>query len=499
MNESVTSLTRSTADGADSHSASGAALTDPDANPTSADLSGRRRVLTMSTIAFTLMFAVWLMFGVLGVPIRQEFGLTDVQLSWLIAVAILNGSIWRLLTGIAADRYGGRRVFLAMLVFTAIPTYLVSQATGFNQLLIFAFLAGFAGNSFSAGIAWVSAWYPQNHQGFALGVFGAGNVGASVTKLIGPTLIVLVPAAGYFGGFVPGGWRFVPFLYAVLLLVMAGFLGAIVPRVDRKPGRGRPIRDTVKPLKQIRVWRFSLYYVVFFGAYVALAAWLPKYYVDVFGLPLTVAAPLTALFIFPASLLRPVGGSLSDHVGARRVLYWSFGTMLVATGILMMPYGHVVIAGSKGAPASEVLPWHPGVVLFTALVFLLGVAMGIGKAAVYKEIPEYFPRDVGAVGGLVGMLGALGGFFLPPLFAYTNAWTSAPQSTFGVLFLVTLLAAIWMHVTVMRVMQKKSPEMKREFEHKEIEDQPTSQPDASSKVASPSGKSQEDSREGVKS
>ncbi len=435
-----------------------------------AELSARRRVLTLSTVAFTLMFAVWMMFGVLGIPIRTEFGLTDIQLSWLVSVVILNGAIWRLFTGIAADRWGGKRVFLFMLLFTAVPTFFISQVTGFAQLMVLAFLAGFAGNSFSAGIAWVSAWYPREHQGFALGVFGAGNVGASVTKLIGPALITAVPVAGYLGGFVPGGWRFIPFLYAFLLLFMAAILGLLAPRVDRKPGQSRPLKEMFTPLKSVRVWRFSLYYVVVFGAYVALASWLPKYYVDVYGMSLSSAGLLAALFIFPASLLRPVGGSLSDHLGARRVMYWSFGTMLVATGILMMPYGHIVIAGSGGAPDTDILPWHPGVAEFTALVFILGVAMGIGKAAVYKHIPEYFPNDVGAVGGLVGMLGALGGLFLPPLFAYTTAWTSAPQSTFGVLFIVTLLAAIWMHATVIRMLQKQSPESKHEFEHKSADD-----------------------------
>lgn len=431
-----------------------------------AELSARRRVLTLSTIAFTLMFAVWMMFGVLGIPIRAEFGLTDIQLAWLVSVVILNGAIWRLFTGVAADRWGGKRVFLFMLVFSAIPTYFISQVTGFTQLLVLAFLAGFAGNSFSAGIAWVSAWYPREHQGFALGVFGAGNVGASVTKLIGPALITAIPVAGYLGGFVPGGWRFIPFLYAFLLLLMAALLGALAPRVDRRPGQSRPLKDMFRPLKSVRVWRFSLYYVVVFGAYVALASWLPKYYVDVYGMSLSNAGLLAALFIFPASLLRPVGGSLSDHLGARRVMYWSFGAMLIASAILMMPYGHIVISGSGGAPDTDILPWHPGVSEFTALVFILGVAMGIGKAAVFKHIPEYFPNDVGAVGGLVGMLGALGGLFLPPLFAYTTAWTSAPQSTFGVIFVVTLLAAIWMHATVIRMLQKQSPESKNEFEHK---------------------------------
>ena len=425
----------------------------------------RRRVLWLSTVAFTLMFAVWLMFGVLGIPIRTEFGLSDVQLSWLVAVAILNGAIWRLPMGIAADRFGGRRVFVAMLLVTAIPTYLVSTAGGFGALLVYAFLAGFAGNSFSAGIAWVSAWYPRQHQGFALGVFGAGNVGASLTKLIGPALIVLVPTAGYLGGVIPGGWRFVPFLYAALLVAMGVVVWFAAPRHDRVPGRGRTTRELLRPLRELRVWRFSLYYVVVFGAYVALSAWLPKYYTDVYSLPLSQAALLTALFIFPASLLRPLGGSLSDRFGARRVLYGSFGTMLLAAGVLMMPHGHIVLEGSAGRPASDVLPWEPGVVMFTALVFLLGVAMGIGKAAVFKHIPEYFPSDVGAVGGLVGTLGALGGFVLPLLFAYTNVWTSAPQSTFGVLFVLTLVAAIWMHLTVMRVMHDKSPEMRHEFDH----------------------------------
>ena len=407
------------------------------------EVTGSTRVLTLSTIAFTLMFAVWLMFGVLGIPIRKDFGLTEVQLAWLSAVAILNGSMWRLPAGVVTDRVGGRIVFIVMLAVTAVPTYLVSRAGSYTALLGLAFLAGFAGNSFSVGIAWNAAWTPRERQGFALGVFGAGNVGASVTKLIGPALIAVVPVAGYLGGLVPGGWRFVPFLYAWLLLAMALAVWVLAPRVDRKPGQGRPLGEMLRPLRDLRVWRFSLYYVAVFGAYVALAAWLPKYYIDVFGLELYQAALLTALFIFPASLLRPVGGHLSDRLGARRVMYATFATMLVTTLLLSMPYGHIVLQ----VPEKYAL----GVVPFTVLVFTLGVAMGVGKAAVYQLIPEYFPSDVGAVGGLVGMLGALGGFILPPLFAYTQSWTSLPQSTFFILFVITAVCAVWMHLTIHRM------------------------------------------------
>lgn len=425
---------------------------------------GRVRVLVWSTLGFTLMFAVWLMFGVLGIPIREEFGLSDVELSWITAVAVLNGAIWRLPAGIAADRFGGKRVFVAMLAVTAIPAYLVSQASSYGWLLVCAFLVGFAGNSFSVGIAWVSAWWPQNRQGMALGVFGAGNVGASVTKFIGPALIIAVPAAGYLGGVVPGGWRFVPFLYMALLLAMAAATWLFTPHREIRPSSGRSLSSMLRPLKTVRVWRFSLYYVVVFGAYVALAAWLPKYYVDVYGLELKQAALLTALFIFPASLLRPFGGIASDRFGARKVMYATFITMLIASGILMMPYGHIVLNRADGT-TSEVLPWSVSVTTFTIVVFIMGCAMGIGKAAVFKHIPEYFPNDVGAVGGLVGSLGALGGFFLPPLFAYAASWTGMPQATFFVVFLVTLIAAVWMHMTVVSMLHMASPDLKDKFEH----------------------------------
>ncbi len=427
-------------------------------------VKGRVAVLVWSSIAFTLMFAVWLMFGVLGIPIRDEFGLTDIELSWITAVAVLNGAIWRLPAGLAADRFGGRRVFLVMLVVTAIPAYFISQVTSYAWLLVGAFLVGFAGNSFSAGIAWVSAWWPQNRQGFVLGVFGAGNVGASVTKIIGPVLIIAIPAAGYLGGVIPGGWRFVPFLYAVLLIAMAVAIWVFTPRREIKPGAGRSMKSMLKPLREIRVWRFSLYYVVVFGAYVALAAWLPKYYVDVYNLPLSQAALLTAIFIFPASLLRPFGGFAADKFGARKVMYATFITMLIASGILMMPYGYIVLNQADGT-AIEVLPWSVNTTFFTILVFLMGVAMGVGKAAVYKHIPEYFPNDVGAVGGLVGSLGALGGFFLMPLFAYAAAWTGMPQATFFVVFMVTLVAAIWMHLSVVSMLHKASPQLKGKIEN----------------------------------
>lgn len=427
------------------------------------DSRGATRVLVMSTTAFTLMFAAWLMFGILGVPIQKELGLTDAQLAWISAVAVLNGSMWRLPAGMLTDRIGGRKVMTVLLVGTAIPAWFVAQAESYTMILVLAFLVGFAGNSFSAGIAWNAAWQPRSRQGFALGVFGAGNVGASVTKFIGPPLIAGTAGAVFLGGAVAGGWRLVPAIYTVLLLVMAVVLWFGTPPQDRMPGRSSTLTAQLVPLRQLRVWRFSLYYVAFFGAYVALAAWLPKYYVDNFGVSLTTAGLLTALYIFPASLLRPLGGWFSDTWGARRVMYWTLGLMLASTGVLMMPNGHIVIDHADGSQTSH-LAYALGIVPFTILLVVLGCAMGIGKAAVYKHIPEYFPENVGSVGGLVGMLGGLGGFFLPPLFAYTKAWSGFPTSTFFVLFVLVAVCAAWMHWTVVRMLHVESPGLARQLE-----------------------------------
>jgi NNP family nitrate/nitrite transporter-like MFS transporter len=392
------------------------------------------RVLLLSTVAFTLLFAVWLMFGVLGVPIKAELHLTKIQFSWLTAIAVLSGSVWRLPLGILADRIGGRRVFLGLLLASAVPCFLVSRARTYDQLLACAFFFGVAGNAFSAGIAWNAAWASRRRQGFALGVFGGGNVGASVTKLIGPALITLVPPAGVLGGLVPGGWRVVPIIYTVLLLAMAAWLWLGTPVPDRTPGSNRSLAAMLAPLRQVRIWRFGLYYVVVFGAYVAFSLWLPSYYVNVYHLTLARAALLTAFFIFPASLLRPVGGWLSDRFGPRPITYAVFFVMLAACLPIALP--------RRALGFDTTLP------VFVACVEVLGIGMGLGKASVYKYIPEYFPKDVGAAGGLVGSLGALGGFFLPIGFGYLETATGRPESCFWLMGALVLVCLLWLHAVV---------------------------------------------------
>ena len=430
--------------------------------PPDQEAPGSGRVLTLSTIAFTLMFAVWLMFGILGVPIQKEFSLSNQQLFWISSLAVLNGSMWRLPAGMIADRIGGRIVMVVLLLVGAVASVAVSFAQNYTMLLVLAFLVGFVGNSFSVGVSWNSAWFSQHRKGFALGLFGAGNIGASVTKFIGPALIAATAGSTYVLG-IRGGWRLVPIIYAVLLVLTAIAVLVLTPRHDRKPGQAKPIAEMLAPLKDVRVWRFSLYYVVVFGAYVALSAYLPAYYVKVFGVSLGTAALLTATFIFPASLLRPLGGWLSDKWGARRAMYVTFALMLVACGVLMMPNGHLVVAMPDGSQRTF-LPYSMNLWLFVVLVFIVGCAMGIGKAAVYKHIPTYFPDNVGSVGGLVGMLGGLGGFFLPLMFTYAQGATGMWSSAFLILFLFTLVSLGWMHLTIHRMLHREAIHLEDEIE-----------------------------------
>jgi NNP family nitrate/nitrite transporter-like MFS transporter len=424
----------------------------------------RNSVLTMNTFGFTVMFAVWVIFAIVGIAIRKELDLGETEFALLVALPILTGSLLRLPIGMATDWIGGRPIFTALLASSAIPLLLLCLATQYWQYLVLGLFIGMAGTTFAVGIAYTSAWFPQRLQGTALGIFGAGNTGASLTKLLAPALMAVIPAGGL--GLIPGGWRFVPFVYAIAVLVTATIYWTFT-YTDHSHHKQETIGQLLAPLKHMRVWRFSLYYFLVFGGYVALSLWLPKYYIDVFGLSLKDAALLAAIFVFPSGIIRAPGGWLSDRYGARTVMYWVLSVCVVTTFLLSFPdvdLGFIVPARYVGAGEAPHLSLRMTPTFFTIIVFVLGIAMGIGKAAVFKHIPHYFPDKVGSVGGLVGVIGGLGGFVMPILFGAMTQTTHLPTTTFAFLFALSVTCLLWMQVVVRRMTKEAAPTLAEELE-----------------------------------
>ena len=408
--------------------------------------SEQNQALATSTIAFTACFAVWTIFSIIGLGIKEQLGLNDTEFGLLVGTPILTGSLVRIVLGIWTDQYGGRIVYVAVMVLAAIATFLLSYATTYEMMLLAALGVGLAGGSFAVGIAYVSRWYPKEEQGTALGIFGVGNVGAAVTKFIAPFVLVAF------------GWTAVAQIWAVGLLIVAAlfwFTTKDDPLLRARRARGERARGTLlqlEPLKNQQVWRFSLYYFFVFGAFVALALWMPRYLVGVYGVDIKTAGMLAALFSVPASLFRAYGGHLSDRHGARSIMYWTFGFSLICLFMLSYPETDYVIHGERG-PIS--FSTRMDLAPFLAVVFVLGFFMSLGKAAVYKHIPVYYANHVGAVGGLVGMIGGLGGFVLPIAFGVLLDMTGVWTSCFALLFVLVTVAMTWMHFSI-RAMEREA-------------------------------------------
>ena len=393
-------------------------------------------VLIVSTLAFTVCFMVWMMFAVIGIPIKKTLDLNSTQFGLLMATPVLTGSLVRVPLGIWTDKFGGRIVMTLLMASTVPAIWLMSYATEYWQYLTIGLFVGLAGGSFSVGTPYVARWFPKKQQGFAMGIYGAGNSGAAVNKFLAPALVV---------GF---GWTMVPQVYAAIMLgtvILFWFFSHSDP-AHLVPSHVT-FKDQLKTLKDPKVIKYCQYYSIVFGGYVALSLWMVQYYVGEFGLDIRTAALLAACFSLPGGVLRAVGGWLSDKYGAHAITWWVLWVSWVCLFLLSYPQTDFTIATVDGPKT-----FHLGlnVYVFTILMFTLGIAFAFGKASVFKYISDDYTHNIGTISGMVGLAGGLGGFVLPILFGALMDLTGIRSSAFMLMYGVVWVSLIWMYFTEVR-------------------------------------------------
>ncbi|MCO6564511.1 MAG: NarK/NasA family nitrate transporter [Apibacter sp.] len=482
------------------------------------------KILFLNTLAFTVCFACWTLNGVLVTYLVDKgiFDFSVVETGWLLGIPVLTGSLLRLPIGILTDKFGGKYVFAGLLLFCSVPLYLLPMAKSFWVFALLSFLFGFVGTSFAIGVGYTSVWYPKEWQGRALGIFGMGNAGAALTTFFAPTLL------NYFSkNDSDNGWKMLPITYATVLLII-GILFLLFAENKIPTGSAKNMKQMLSPLKKGRVWRFGLYYLLVFGFFVAYSQWLVPNFMNVYGTTLVVAGMFASYFSLPSGVVRAFGGYLSDKFGARKVMYWVLGSSVVLSFLLMFPKmdiytdGQGISANKKGIVTKvttnsinvdhkeyvikekesrtdkkkDIFPtkesWQEIVVkenqhvnkkdllakgitkisfdanmwVYLVLVICIGISWGIGKAAVYKHIPEYFPNEVGVVGGMVGLIGGLGGFIGPIIFGYFLNYTGLWTSSWILIFIISLTCLICMHRVILKMTREKMPEIYNDIEKK---------------------------------
>ena len=385
--------------------------------------SGSRLQLALGTLSFAVCFAAWGLISAFAPRFRELFHLTATQTALLVAVPVLLGGLLRIVTGMLADRLGGRAVFAVLMLVVAVPAYIVPSVGSYESLLDVAFFLGIAGSSFAVGVGFVSRWFPPEKQGGALGIYGLGNIGQSAVVFLGPVLAPLV------------GWQNI-FRGMAVLLIAWSVLFFLFARNSPKAARPGGIGAMLQLLARERLsWLLALFYFLTFGGFVAFSIYLPVLLKDQFGLKPADAGFRTAGFVVLATLSRPLGGWLSDRIGGARVL-------------------HAVFLGI--VPFALLMSW-PSMMPFTVGALGCAFLLGNGNGAVFKLVPQYFPKEVGTVTGLVGAMGGLGGFFPPLLLGYFRDHLHSVWPGFALLALLSLI--LWHANTVVFLSKQETAEM----------------------------------------
>ncbi len=402
------------------------------------------RALTLATLAFAACFSVWTLYSIIGIELKASLHLTATEFGLLLAAPIFTGAIFRVPIGFIAERVSCRNLLFWQMLIVIPPLFYLPYVETFTEYVLLGFVLGLSGVSFTIGIRYVTDWFDTKRQGFALGVFGAGNAGAAITLVLVPFIVE------YYG------WQSIGPIYGFGLLAMAIIFRLFAPEVSKfyQEKNNHDLAFHLAPLKDLQVWRFGLYYYFVFGGFVALALWLPKYYLNEYNLDLKTASLITMIFTLPSGLVRALGGYVADKKGARVVNWWVFWVSMICLFFLSYPQTSLTIFGIDGPIKVDI---GLNVWVFTALVFIVGIAQGFGKASVYRLLHDYYPDNMGSVGGMVGVLGGLGGFSLPIFFGIASDLIGVRSSCFMLLF--GLVAACMLLMNYSIVKQKNTSEI----------------------------------------
>jgi MFS transporter, NNP family, nitrate/nitrite transporter len=339
-------------------------------------------ILVLSTLSMIIAFSVWSIFSPVAGKIQELYGLTELQKSILIAAPVLLGSVMRIPIGILADTLGGRRVYVFTMLFLTLPLIGASFTTSYSGLLLCAFFIGMAGTTFAVSIAYVSGGYPPEKQGLILGIAGMGNLGTAIASFLAPQMVNLWGLP----------WLFRVFALAILIMSVIFWFGTV--EVAKSNDR-KKLRHSLNVMKKKETWVLSGYYFLTFGGFVTFGIYLPVLFQELHGLDGVQAGIYTGMFVIGATFIRPVGGFLSDKFGAVKILNVVFSTILLTSVLIAI--------------------WQESLLLFMAECLLMAIMLGMGNGAVFKRVAEVSRGNIGAVTGVVGAAGGLGGFFPPIL------------------------------------------------------------------------------------
>ena len=366
--------------------------------------------LTLQTLSLVVGFMAWSIISPLMPYISQDIKVNPGQLSIILAIPVILGSILRVPFGYLTNVIGAKWVFFCSFVVLLFPIFFLGQAQTPGMLMLSGFFLGVGGAIFSVGVTSIPKYFSKDKVGLANGIYGMGNIGTAVSSFLAP------PIAGIIG------WQTTVRSYLIIIAIFAILMFIFGDK--NEPKVKVPLASQFKKLSSnYKLYYLSLWYFITFGAFVAFGLFLPNYLVNNFGIDKVDAGIRSGVFIALATFLRPIGGILGDKFNAVKVLMIDFIIMIVGAVILGIS-SHIA--------------------LFTIGCLTISICAGLGNGLIFKLVPSYFAKESGAANGIVSMMGGLGGFFPPLVITYVTGLTGSSHLAFILLAIFGVLAFITM-------------------------------------------------------